>query len=290
MLLYCFEYFVICISALLIYFKTICHTWLEKFNTVEVFCGCWHTGSILYKICISRGNKMPTRCKRWFLLQILLLAQHVSGTTMPIIRSSRVLYRFLLSVVFGALVFSSSSPQTGHITLSQNHTKATDNLCNEKRQSYRGKYKTAPDCKAVPVPNYALAAASGAVPPRITPALDHCQRSASCPKKRFLRHATNRKLVGGDTASYPWRGSSHHKCSVIRSFAKHNTDWLFRFNNSHSWHSQDRASLYILIINANETHYFSDLFDRVLYMIRTGPLSIIWSISTLYTRNRYLSC
>ena len=34
---------------------------------------------------------MPTRCKR-ILLQILLLAQHVSGTTMPIIRSSRVLY------------------------------------------------------------------------------------------------------------------------------------------------------------------------------------------------------
>ena len=27
-----------------------------------------------------------------FLLHILLLAQHVSGTTMPIIRSSRVLY------------------------------------------------------------------------------------------------------------------------------------------------------------------------------------------------------
>jgi len=27
-----------------------------------------------------------------FLLRILLLAQHVSGTTMPIIRSSRVLY------------------------------------------------------------------------------------------------------------------------------------------------------------------------------------------------------
>ena len=32
---------------------------------------------------------MPTRCNRGFLLQILLLAQHVSGTTMPIIRSSR---------------------------------------------------------------------------------------------------------------------------------------------------------------------------------------------------------
>jgi len=39
------------------------------------------------------------------LLQILLLAQHVSGTIMPIIRSSRVLYRWLLPVVFGALLF-----------------------------------------------------------------------------------------------------------------------------------------------------------------------------------------
>jgi hypothetical protein len=36
-----------------------------------------------------------------FLLQILLLAQHVSGTIMPIIRSSRVLYKWLLPVVFG---------------------------------------------------------------------------------------------------------------------------------------------------------------------------------------------
>jgi hypothetical protein len=41
-----------------------------------------------------------------FLLQILLLAQHVSGTIMPIIRSSRVLYKWLLPVVYGAL-FSS---------------------------------------------------------------------------------------------------------------------------------------------------------------------------------------
>ena len=37
-----------------------------------------------------------------FLLQIWLLAQHVSGTIMPIIRSSRVLYKWLLPVVFGA--------------------------------------------------------------------------------------------------------------------------------------------------------------------------------------------
>ena len=41
-------------------------------------------------------------------LQILLLAQHVSGTIMPIIRSSRVLYSWLLPVVFGALVFKLS--------------------------------------------------------------------------------------------------------------------------------------------------------------------------------------
>jgi hypothetical protein len=41
-------------------------------------------------------------------LQILLIAQHVSRTTMPIIRSSRVLYRWLMPVVFGALVFKLS--------------------------------------------------------------------------------------------------------------------------------------------------------------------------------------
>ena len=59
------------------------------------------------------------------LLQILLLAQHVSGTIVPIIRSSRVLYMWLLLMVFGALVFKLpvwcgavgcvlSIPQTGH--------------------------------------------------------------------------------------------------------------------------------------------------------------------------------
>jgi len=36
-----------------------------------------------------------------FLLQILLLAQHVLGIIMPIIRSSRVLHSWLLPVVFG---------------------------------------------------------------------------------------------------------------------------------------------------------------------------------------------
>ena len=37
-------------------------------------------------------------------------------------------------------------------------------------------------------------------------------------------------------------------------------------------------------------HYFSNLFDKVLYMFQTDLQSIIRSISTLYTRNRYLSC
>jgi hypothetical protein len=43
-----------------------------------------------------------------FLLYILLLAQHVSGIIIPIIRSSRVLYGWLLPVVFGALVFNTT--------------------------------------------------------------------------------------------------------------------------------------------------------------------------------------
>ena len=59
------------------------------------------------------GNKMPTRCNRGFLLQILLLAQHVSGTTMPIIRISRVLYSSCCLWYFVLCIL-----QTGHITLS----------------------------------------------------------------------------------------------------------------------------------------------------------------------------
>ena len=40
-------------------------------------------------------------------------------------------------------------------------------------------------------------------------------------------------------------------------------------------------------MKANEKHYFSNLFDKVLYMIQTCSLSIIRSISALYTCNRY---
>ena len=48
--------------------------------------------------------------------------------------------------------------------------------------------------------------------------------------------------------------------------------------------------LLILVIRANDLHNFLDLFDKVLYMFRASPLSIIRSISTLYTCSRYLSC
>ena len=43
-------------------------------------------------------------------------------------------------------------------------------------------------------------------------------------------------------------------------------------------------------MKVNEMHFFSNLFDKVLYTFRTCTLSIIRSISTLDTRNRYLSC
>ena len=61
---------------------------------------------------------MPQR----FLLQILLLAQHVSGTTMPIIRSSKVLYS-------GCCLFAGccSILQTGHITLSSTPDQQLEN-------------------------------------------------------------------------------------------------------------------------------------------------------------------
>ena len=47
-------------------------------------------------------------------------------------------------------------------------------------------------------------------------------------------------------------------------------------------------TLYIVIIKANEMHNFSKLFDKVLYIFRTGPLSIIRSISALYTQQYML--
>ena len=51
---------------------------------------------------ISNCN-IALHMQQMIFLQILLLAQHVSGTIMPIIRSSRVLYKWLLPVVFDAV-------------------------------------------------------------------------------------------------------------------------------------------------------------------------------------------
>jgi len=51
----------------------------------------------------------------------------------------------------------------------------------------------------------------------------------------------------------------------------------------------ERCHCVTLIMKANKMHYFSNLFDKILYMFWTSPLSIIRSISTLYTRNKYLS-
>ena len=41
-------------------------------------------------------------------------------------------------------------------------------------------------------------------------------------------------------------------------------------------------------MKANEVQYISNLFDKVLYMFRTAPQSIIRSILTLYTCSSYL--
>ena len=57
---------------------------------------CTHTVYLLMKSYKYARNMYRKKNVNWmqqrFSLQILLLAQHVSGTTMPIIRSSRVLY------------------------------------------------------------------------------------------------------------------------------------------------------------------------------------------------------
>jgi hypothetical protein len=90
----------ICNSAtFIIHFQNNFH--IFRYNKL-IWCGFDRASSLIF------GNNMLTRSNRWFLLQILLLAQHVSGTTMPIIRSSRVIYRRLLPVVFGTLVFKLS--------------------------------------------------------------------------------------------------------------------------------------------------------------------------------------
>ena len=66
------------------------------------WCGFDRASSLIWR------NKMPTRCNRWFLLQILLLLNMFRAPLCPSSGAPRVLYRWLLPVVFGALVFKLS--------------------------------------------------------------------------------------------------------------------------------------------------------------------------------------
>jgi hypothetical protein len=51
------------------------------------------------------------------------------------------------------------------------------------------------------------------------------------------------------------------------------------------YHSVHNLSFSIRIMKANEMHYFWNLFDKVLYMFRTSPLSIIRGyLNTVYTQ------
>jgi len=54
---------------------------------------------------------------------------------------------------------------------------------------------------------------------------------------------------------------------------------------SHEANYKDYKETYnkILIIKANEMHYFSALFGKELYMFRTDLLSIIRSLNTVFT-------
>ena len=70
---------IVCVCVCVPYcdsFICMCHCHLLAFVAVEggiqlIFCS-----KVSIMIC---GNKIPTRCNRWYLLQILLHAQHVSG-------------------------------------------------------------------------------------------------------------------------------------------------------------------------------------------------------------------
>jgi hypothetical protein len=88
---------------------------------------CWSSKLSPHSIIENMWKLNTNYMQQMSFLQILLLTQHVSGTIMPIIRSSRLLYSWLPPVVFGAwfsscrysvelrVVCPVCSPQTGHV-------------------------------------------------------------------------------------------------------------------------------------------------------------------------------
>jgi hypothetical protein len=93
-LILCFLIFVISFPQIEVILCTFCVTnnFTSKFDVV---------------LTVHRRYYVEIKCQldatEEFLLQILVLAEHVSGTIMPIIRNSRVLYKWLLPVVFSAV-------------------------------------------------------------------------------------------------------------------------------------------------------------------------------------------
>jgi len=69
---------------------------------LENFIFLWKRVKLAVRIC---GNKMPTRCNRWFYCRYYCLLNMFRGNIMPIIRSSRVLYKWLLPVGLVGILF-----------------------------------------------------------------------------------------------------------------------------------------------------------------------------------------
>ena len=76
------------------------------------------------------GNKMPTRCNRWYLLQILLHAQHVSGQYYAHHQELESIIQMVAACgiwCFGFQVVGMVSLQTGHITSSSTPYRQPEN-------------------------------------------------------------------------------------------------------------------------------------------------------------------
>ena len=98
----------------------------SRWPGVELRFMCPVCRMLVYWVCFVACTQLDAT--EVFLLQILWLVQHVSGTTMPIIRSSRLLYSgcclwyFVLCPVCRMLRL-----QTGHITLSSTPNQQLEN-------------------------------------------------------------------------------------------------------------------------------------------------------------------